>query len=110
MKIYTKAGDKGTTALFGGTRVPKHHIRIDSYGTVDELNSYIGLIRDNVGDENVRNLLKKIQDTLFTIGSHLATEEGKSPYVPEIKEADITPLEQAMDDMDSHFWWWTKLL
>jgi len=101
MKIYTKTGDTGETALFGGKRLPKSDIRIEAYGTVDELNAYIGLIRDNVEVENVRQLLKNIQDTLFTIGSHLATETGKSPYVPEIKEAHITPLEQAMDDMDS---------
>ncbi len=102
MKIYTKTGDTGETALFGGKRLPKSDIRIEAYGTVDELNSYVGLIRDNVADDNVRNLLKKIQDRLFTIGSHLATETGESPYVPKIKDEDITALEQAMDDMDSH--------
>jgi len=69
---------------------------------VDELNSYIGLIRDNVEAEDVRQLLKNIQDNLFTIGSHLATETGNSPYVPNITDEDITMLEQAMDNMDAH--------
>jgi len=100
-KIYTKTGDKGQTSLFGGKRLPKHHIRIEAYGTVDELNSYVGLIRDNTDDDNVRNLLKTIQNTLFTIGSHLATENSQSPHVPEIKDADIELLEKAMDAMDS---------
>ena len=73
MKIYTKTGDKGTTALFGGTRVPKHHLRIESYGTIDELNSYIGLVKDQAIDENTKNILIKIQHDLFTLGSMLAT-------------------------------------
>ncbi len=101
MKIYTKSGDTGETSLFGGQRLPKSHFRIEAYGTVDELNSYVGLIRDNTADDNVRNLLKTIQNTLFTIGSHLATENSHSPHVPEIKDADIEVLEKAMDAMDS---------
>ena len=68
MKIYTKTGDKGLTSLIGGTRVPKHHLRIESYGTVDELNSYIGLIRDQQISEHDKEMLKQIQDRLFTIG------------------------------------------
>jgi cob(I)alamin adenosyltransferase len=72
MKIYTKTGDKGTTSLIGGTRLSKAHIRIEAYGTVDELNSYIGLLRDQPVNENRRDLLKEIQDRLFTIGSHFA--------------------------------------
>jgi len=78
MKIYTKTGDKGTTALFGGTRVPKHHIRIDSYGTVDELNSYIGLIRDQDIDQRYKDTLISIQDKLFTVGAILATDPEKA--------------------------------
>ncbi|MCB0457612.1 MAG: ATP:cob(I)alamin adenosyltransferase, partial [Flavobacteriaceae bacterium] len=78
MKIYTKTGDKGTTALFGGTRVPKHHIRIESYGTVDELNSYLGLLRDQEMDVHYKNLLMEIQDKLFTLGAILATDPEKA--------------------------------
>ena len=78
MKIYTKTGDKGTTALFGGTRVPKHHIRIESYGTIDELNSHIGLIRDQEIDAHYKDILINIQDKLFIIGAVLATDPNKS--------------------------------
>ena len=101
MKIYTKKGDSGTTSLIGGTRVPKHHLRIESYGTVDELNSYIGLIRDqNIESKDIEVLLE-IQDRLFTIGSHLAAEPGKSKMVlPELFETDITFLENEIDRMD----------
>ncbi|MDE0535827.1 ATP:cob(I)alamin adenosyltransferase, partial [Tenacibaculum sp. L6] len=77
MKIYTKTGDKGTTALFGGTRVPKYHLRIESYGTVDELNSYIGLIRDQEIDDSLKKALAKIQSDLFTLGAMLATPPEK---------------------------------
>ena len=78
MKIYTKTGDKGTTALFGGTRVPKHHIRIDSYGTVDELNSHLGLIRDQDINKHYIDLIINIQDKLFTVGAILATDPEKA--------------------------------
>jgi len=109
MKIYTKTGDKGTTALFGGTRVPKHHIRIESYGTVDELNSYIGLIRDQDIDHHYKDLLIKIQDRLFTVGAILATDPEKATLkngkerlnIPKISETDINLLEQEMDAMDA---------
>ena len=77
MKIYTKTGDTGTTALFGGTRVPKHHIRIESYGTVDELNSHIGLIRDQDMSDLYKNVLIEVQDRLFTVGAILATPPEK---------------------------------
>ena len=77
MKVYTKTGDKGTTALFGGTRVPKHHIRIESYGTVDELNSHIGLIRDQDINTLYKNVLIEVQDRLFTVGAILATPPEK---------------------------------
>ena len=82
MKIYTKTGDKGTTSLIGGTRLSKAHIRIEAYGTVDELNSYIGLLRDQPVNENRRDLLKEIQDRLFTIGSHLASEPEQTKKNP----------------------------
>tara|TARA_B110000503_G_C7165151_1_gene421512 strand:+ start:3030 stop:3578 length:549 start_codon:yes stop_codon:yes gene_type:complete len=101
MKIYTKKGDNGTTSLIGGTRVPKHHLRIESYGTVDELNSYIGLIRDQNIDSKDIEVLLEIQDRLFTIGSHLAAEPGKSKMVlPELFNTDITFLENEIDRMD----------
>jgi cob(I)alamin adenosyltransferase len=100
-KIYTKTGDKGQTSLIGGTRVPKHHIRIETYGTVDELNSYIGLIRDQQIDEQTKQLLIEIQDRLFTIGSSLASDPEKSKMkIPDLKEEDITLLEQEMDKMN----------
>ncbi|MFY9310656.1 MAG: cob(I)yrinic acid a,c-diamide adenosyltransferase [Bacteroidia bacterium] len=100
-KIYTKTGDKGQTSLIGGTRVPKHHIRIEAYGTVDELNSYIGLIRDQQIDEQTKTLLIEIQDRLFTIGSSLASDPDKSKMkIPDLKEEDVTLLEQEMDKMN----------
>jgi cob(I)alamin adenosyltransferase len=100
-KVYTKTGDKGQTSLIGGTRVPKHHIRIESYGTVDELNSHIGLIRDQQIDAHAIETLIEIQDRLFTIGSSLASDPGKSKMkIPDLKEEDITLLEQEMDKMD----------
>ncbi len=109
MKIYTKTGDKGTTALFGGTRVPKHHIRIDSYGTVDELNSHLGLIRDQDIQEQYKTLLIHIQDRLFTIGAVLATDPEKALLkngkarlnIPEITTEDIERLEHEMDTMNA---------
>ena len=101
MKIYTKTGDDGTTALFGGTRVPKHHIRIESYGTVDELNSYIGLIRHRDLDEHSKEILAEIQDRLFTIGSILASDPTKKNLkTPDILEADIDLLEKEIDLMN----------
>jgi cob(I)alamin adenosyltransferase len=101
MKIYTRKGDTGTTQLIGGTRVPKHAMRIESYGSVDELNSYIGLIRDQSIDENHRKQLIEIQDRLFTLGSHLASDPEKATMkLPEIKTEDVTALEQWIDEMD----------
>lgn len=101
MKIYTKTGDKGQTSLIGGTRVPKSSMRIESYGTVDELNSYLGLVRDQeIDSEYVRQLLE-IQDRLFTIGSHLASDPEKSKMkIPPLFDQDISNLEKWMDDMD----------
>ncbi|MCK9403979.1 MAG: cob(I)yrinic acid a,c-diamide adenosyltransferase [Chitinophagaceae bacterium] len=101
-KIYTKIGDLGMTSLIGGTKVPKSHIRIDSYGTVDELNSYIGLVSDYATDGHTKILLKEIQDRLFTIGSSLACDPDKEPLmkIPDLKEADITLLEREIDAMN----------
>ncbi len=102
MKIYTKKGDTGTTQLIGGTRVPKHHARIEAYGTVDELNSFIGLLRDQEIAEHHKEILLLIQDRLFTIGSSLASDPGKSKMkIPDLKEEDITLLENEMDSMDA---------
>lgn len=108
MKIYTKTGDKGQTSLFGGTRVSKNHIRIEAYGTVDELNSWIGLIRDQEMNEDYKNLLIEIQDRLFTIGALLAADPEKSKNtqgnekfnLPKVTEEDITLLENAIDKME----------
>ena len=109
MKIYTKTGDKGTTGLFGGTRVPKHHIRIESYGTIDELNSHIGLIRDQAIDPIHKKVLMEIQDRLFTVGAILATDPEKATLkngkdrlnIPKISESDIKLLEDNMDNMNA---------
>src|ERR1700709_56791 len=101
MKIYTKTGDKGYTSLIGGTRVPKHHLRIESYGTVDELNSYIGLIRGQDITAHEKHVLKEIQDRLFTIGSSLAAAPDKSKMlIPDLYAADIELLEKEMDAMN----------
>lgn len=101
MKIYTKKGDKGTTGLIGGTRLPKHHLRIESYGTVDELNSYIGLLRDLIAEQAMTEVLIELQDRLFTIGSLLAADPVKSKMeLPQLAEGDITFLEQQIDKMD----------
>ena len=108
MKVYTKTGDKGTTALFGGDRVPKHHIRIESYGTVDELNSYIGLVRDQEIDAHYKQILVRVQDRLFTVGAILATppekeilKNGKPRLnIPKISESDIELLESEIDSME----------
>src|ERR1700740_517588 len=101
MKIYTKTGDKGYTSLIGGTRVPKHHLRIESYGTVDELNSYIGLIRDQDITVHDKQLLKEVQDRLFTIGSSLAADPEKSKMViPDLHPEDVELLEKEMDTIN----------
>lgn len=101
MKIYTKTGDKGLTSLFGGKRVPKHHLRIEAYGTVDELNSYIGLIRDQKIDVETFKVLIEIQDRLFTLGSMLATEPGNEKVkVPQLFEEDVILLENEIDKMN----------
>lgn len=101
-KIYTKTGDSGTTSLIGGTKVPKSHLRIESYGTIDELNSYLGLVRDLLTDEPCRDMILEIQDRLFTIGSSLACDPVKEPKmrIPDLRSSDITALESEIDRID----------
>lgn len=101
MKIYTKKGDKGMTSLIGGTRVLKSDLRIETYGTVDELNAYIGLIRSQQIDRQIEEALKEIQDRLFTIGSSLAADPEKSKMkIPDLHDTDIVYLEAEMDRMN----------
>lgn len=100
MKIYTKTGDAGLTSLIGGVRIPKHNARIEAYGTVDELNAHIGLIRDHCSEHTFDTLIE-IQDRLFTLGSHLAAHPEKSKMkLPQISEADVTFLEIEIDKMN----------
>lgn len=100
-KVYTKTGDKGQTSLIGGTRLPKHHIRIEAYGMIDELNSWIGLLRDQAIDERSIKILLETQDRLFTIGSLLAADPAKNKMkLPDIKEEDIVFLEKEIDMME----------
>ena len=100
MKIYTKSGDQGETSLFGGERVKKHHLSIQAYGTVDELNSWIGLIKDNI-DSKEADMLVKIQEELFTIGSYLATGDNEKMMVhlPKLDDGPILELEKFIDNM-----------
>jgi len=102
LKIYTKTGDLGKTSLIGGTKVPKSHIRIESYGTVDELNSFIGVVNDSIADAHTKTVLKEIQDRLFTIGASLACDPEKEPLlkIPDLKESDIILLEREIDKMN----------
>lgn len=100
-KIYTKGGDKGQTALIGGTRVPKYHQRIEAYGTIDELKSYIGLIRDLSEDKAIRDLLFEIQDRLFTTESLIASDsEESAKNLPKLFETDVELLEKSIDKMN----------
>lgn len=100
-KIYTKTGDKGKTALIGGTRISKSNIRIEAYGTVDELNSWIGCVYDQVTDSSLKNTLKEIQDRLFTLGSSLACDPEKNTKmeIPDLHPEDISMLEKEIDRM-----------
>jgi cob(I)alamin adenosyltransferase len=102
LKIYTKVGDKGTTSLIGGTKVLKSDVRIEAYGTVDELNSYVGLCNDLVTGEQSKNILKEVQDRLFTIGSSLARDpqKGSKMKIPGLKEEDVSLLEREIDRMN----------
>ncbi|RPD98660.1 cob(I)yrinic acid a,c-diamide adenosyltransferase [Aureibaculum marinum] len=107
MNIYTKTGDKGQTSLFGGTRVPKYHLRIEAYGTIDELNSYVGLLKDQKIDKSTADTLLKIQNELFTIGAMLATPRDKETLkngkarlnIPKISKEEVDYLEQEIDTM-----------
>jgi cob(I)alamin adenosyltransferase len=103
IKIYTKTGDKGMTSLIGGTKVLKSDLRIEAYGTVDELNSYVGLCSDLLTDEASKKTLREIQDRLFTIGSSLACDPEKEPKmkIPDLKEEDIVFLEKEIDRMSA---------
>ena len=102
LKIYTKTGDLGKTSLIGGTKVSKGNMRIETYGTVDELNSYLGLVGDNCADAHSKNILKEIQDRLFTIGASLACDPDKEQKmrIPDLKEADVEFLENEIDKMN----------
>lgn len=103
MKIYTRTGDDGTTGLIGGSRVKKHNIRLESYGTIDELNSYIGVIRSMQTDQHADQILEVIQNKLFIIGANLATDESISLVKKQLpcKKADIELLEKEMDRMNN---------
>ncbi len=100
-KIYTRTGDKGKTSLIGGSKVLKSDLRIEAYGTVDELNSWVGFVNDNFKDTRSNHILKEIQDRLFTIGSSLACDPEKQTKlaIPDLHEADITLLEVEIDSM-----------
>ena len=102
MKIYTKTGDKGKTSLIGGIKVYKSDLRIESYGTVDELNSFVGLCLDHLKSHNITNVLAEIQDRLFTIGSALACDPEKETKlkIPDLHEADVELLEKEIDKMN----------
>lgn len=103
-KIYTKTGDKGETSLIGGTRVPKFHERIEAYGTLDELNSFIGHLRDQLTDIHIREVLLKVQENLFTAESLLATDPEKEVKrsLPHLSENEVFELEQEIDAMNQH--------
>lgn len=98
-KIYTKTGDDGTTGLFGGARLPKDHIRIEAYGTVDELNSVIGWLMSTIPDRQIDSLLQTIQSRLFTVGSNLASQPGKDMITPDLVDEDIHLIEESIDKM-----------
>jgi cob(I)alamin adenosyltransferase len=101
-KIYTKTGDKGKTSLIGGTKILKSDLRIEAYGTIDELNSWIGLVNDSINDFSANHILKEIQDRLFTIGSSLACDPEKETklIIPDLHEEDINLLEKEIDTMN----------
>ena len=102
MKIYTKTGDKGDTSLIGGQRVPKTHERLEAYGSIDELNAWIGLIADQDIAENHKTLLHNIQHQLFVIGFHLACPiQDLAATLPQLSVDEISSLEQAIDEMDA---------
>ncbi len=99
-KIYTKTGDDGTTGLFGGSRLPKDHLRVEAYGTVDELNSVIGFLASQLEQAETTTFLQELQSRLFTIGSNLASDPSKEMITPDIEESDVRQLEEAIDMMN----------
>ena len=99
MKIYTKTGDKGTTSLFGGTRVSKDNVQIEAYGTVDELNSFLGELISYIEEGNLNAYLKRTQSILFDIGSHLASDGKATQFLPKLDSKIVTSLEVEMDEM-----------
>jgi cob(I)alamin adenosyltransferase len=101
MKIYTKTGDNGQTALFGGKRVSKSHLRVDAYGSVDELNSFIGFLSDHLENVEQKIILKHIQERLFTLGANLASDPSKQPPIPDVTPIDIALLETSIDEMET---------
>ena len=104
MKIYTKTGDKGETSLFGGQRVPKDDLRIQSYGTVDELNAILGIVVSHLADGEIKNTVLEIQNDLFTLGADLATpmDKGNKGFViPRVDDVMIAKLEKWIDNFDS---------
>ncbi len=102
-RIYTKTGDQGQTALLGGTRVSKHHERIEAYGTVDELNSVLGWVADLQDDADTITLLREIQERLFTIGSSLACDPARDTRIqlPDLRDSDLQRLEKVLDEMEA---------
>lgn len=101
MKIYTKTGDQGSTALFGGKRISKADLRIEAYGTIDELNSWLGLVRDQPINAGRNEFITGIQNNLFVIGSMLAAEPGnKKIRIPLLQDLAVKDLEEAIDRMD----------
>jgi cob(I)alamin adenosyltransferase len=100
-KIYTKTGDDGTTGLFGGARLSKDDIRIEAYGTVDELNAVIGWLITAIPDQQIDALLQNIQSRLFTIGSNLASQPGKNMITPDLLQEDVELLETSIDKMQA---------
>lgn len=101
MKIYTRKGDDGKTALLGGDRVSKHHQRVEAYGTIDELNSHIGLLRAQANDNGITSVLSQVQDRLFTLGSYLASSPGSRMVLPGLDDTDIGLLETEIDRLTS---------
>lgn len=100
-KIYTKTGDKGTTSLIGGRRISKGDLRIEAYGTIDELNSWIGLLRDLSSSPKRKDFLKEIQDRLFTIGAEMAAETTTDiARLPDLKDSDISSIETEIDEIN----------
>ena len=100
-KIYTKTGDDGTTGLFGGARLPKHHVRIEAYGTVDELNAVIGWLMTLIEDAETKLLLLTVQSRLFTVGSNLASDPEKEMITPDLTGDDIKTIEESIDVMQN---------